>query len=339
MDLLLYERAVELIPELLADNPDIRPIVMRADGTVYAIGDTGSAAELDPASVDPDIAWASTDLLTDEQGPLRPFMISLLKSSRTRWVQCGAAGLDHPVWRQLVDKGIRISRSDATAVAVAEYVLMAALESCHPVQARRDAQARHAWERLPFRELGGTAWLILGMGPIGRAVARRADAFGAHLTGVRRTPRGDEPVQRTVAPDDVEDVLPGADVVVLAMPETEATRGLVDDSFVAAMKPGALLINVARGGLVDEAALLSGLDAGTPGTAVLDVFASEPLPEHSPFWDHPRVRVTAHCAAYSDGTRRRGAELFADNLRRYRAGEALRLEVDASTLREQGGEA
>jgi len=333
LDLLVYERALGLIPDLLAETPDIRPVVMRADGTVRAAG-----SELDPEAIDPDIAWASTDLLTDEAAPLRPFMVRLLKSTRTRWVQSGAAGLDHPIWRQLADKGIRISRSDATAVAIAEYVLTAALETHQPLAERREAQARGAWERLPFREIHGSRWLILGMGAIGREVARRAGAFGVHLTGVRREPRRDEPVDRTIAAGELRSALPEADVVVLAMPETDATRGLVDETFVGAMKPGALLINVARGGLIDETALLRGLDAGTPGAAVLDVFASEPLPGDSPFWDHPCVRVTAHCAAYSEGTRRRGAELFAVNLRRYRAGEALRLEVDAAMLREQGGE-
>jgi phosphoglycerate dehydrogenase-like enzyme len=123
-------------------------------------------------------------------------------------------------------------------------------------------------------------------------------------------------------------VLPEADVVVLACALNDETRGMCDEAFFRAMKPGAVLINIGRGGLVDEDALRSGLDRDQPGHAVLDVFRTEPLPADSWFWDHPKVRVSAHTSNSGDGNAGRGDELFLENLRRYLAKEPLLNEAD-----------
>jgi phosphoglycerate dehydrogenase-like enzyme len=153
--------------------------------------------------------------------------------------------------------------------------------------------------------------------------------------GVRRSPSGDEPVDAMVPPADVvsSGALGSADVVVIAAPATSTTRGLVDDAFLAAMKPGSLLINIARGALVDEEALVRALDAGTSlEAAILDVTSTEPLPADSPLWAHPRVTITPHDSAGGLGRYSRAADLFLDNLRRYVDGDALMHEVTEADL-------
>jgi phosphoglycerate dehydrogenase-like enzyme len=135
-------------------------------------------------------------------------------------------------------------------------------------------------------------------------------------------------------PDQVTDVLPRADAVVLSAPATPATHHLVDAGFLAAMKPGSVLVNVARGDLVDEQALLAALDAGAPGMAVLDVTAEEPLPEGSPLWTHPGVVITPHSSARGLGRFDRAVDEFLDNLARYQRGEPLRSELTVADLPE-----
>jgi glyoxylate/hydroxypyruvate reductase A len=136
-------------------------------------------------------------------------------------------------------------------------------------------------------------------------------------------PTADDPSDRTVTPDQLAEVVGLADVIVLAAPSTPDTDNLVDAPFLARTREGAILVNVARGTLVDEAALLEALDQGRPAVAVLDVFRHEPLPEDHPFWTHPSVRVTPHNAAGGGGRLARQATLFAENLDRYLTGRPL----------------
>jgi phosphoglycerate dehydrogenase-like enzyme len=212
------------------------------------------------------------------------------------------------------------------SVAIAEFVLRSVLDYFHDAPAWWAAHERRSWDRRPFREVYGTTWLIIGLGAIGSDVARRASAFGVQVLGMRRHPTGTEPVDEVVSPGDFEAV-GRADVIVLAAPATAQTRHLVDEQFLAATKPGALLVNVARGALVDEAALLQALDRGQLGGAVLDVTEHEPLPADDPLWAHPRVLVTPHTSAHGEGTVMRAGEVFVANLERYVAGAPLDHEV------------
>jgi phosphoglycerate dehydrogenase-like enzyme len=147
---------------------------------------------------------------------------------------------------------------------------------------------------------------------------------------VRRHPTGTEPVDRMVTPDALRAAIPEVDVVVLAAPANATTHRLVDRGFLRAVKPGALLINVARGSLVDEDALLDALDSGVLAAAVLDVTDVEPLPPDHRLWSHPGVTITAHNAAGGTGRYARAADLFIENLGRYRSGDRLRHEVTAA---------
>jgi phosphoglycerate dehydrogenase-like enzyme len=327
MRVLIFEPAYDRIrARLHAAVPGLDVLVMRPDGSLWLGGEPVGTAEAEPV-----VAWPNTDVYAG--GPVREFMIACLKSSALRWVQSSAAGFDHPVFSMLVDKGVKLSNSHGAAVAIAEFVLASVLDCYHPQRLRRELQAGHRWERTTYREVSGTTWLVIGMGHIGCEVARRARAFGARVVGVRRTPHGDEPADQMLSPREIPAHVGQADVVVVAASANQDSVHLVDSDFLSRMRPGSVLVNIARGALVDEDALLASLARGVPEHAVLDVFATEPLPGSSPLWDSPRVRVTAHNAAASDGLARRNDELFVGNLARFVRGEGPSNLVDPALVR------
>ncbi|WP_310538759.1 NAD(P)-dependent oxidoreductase [Phenylobacterium sp.] len=280
--------------------------------------------------VDPEIVWTTLDAYG---GGLLPTLMSrILKGSKTQWMQTFNAGIDAPIFKSVMAKGVRLSKSNAQAVAIAEYVLAHALALIAPIAAQRDLQAKKEWKSTPYREISQTRWTLVGAGAIGTEIAKRAKAFGVHLTIVRHSDKPAELADATIAMAGLPQVLPQSDVVVLACALNDDTRDMADDAFFGAMKPGAILINIGRGGLVDEDALKRGLDAGKPGHAVLDVFQVEPLPAESWMWDHPNVRISAHTSNSGQGTAARGDQLFVDNLQRFLAGETLINEASPSEV-------
>ncbi len=322
MRILLTSTAHDRFGERLP--PEAEPVVMGRDGTL-----SGGLTWDDAAA---EIAWPTADLF-DPEAPLRPFFGFLRQSETLRWVQSPAAGVDAPVFAELVRKGVRLTTSHVTDIPISEYVLRAVLDHYQRPQEWAASSRDREWRRHEFREIHGSTWLVYGLGSIGAATAVRARAFGASVIGVRRSPTGAEPVDRMVSPADVAAVLASVDVVVLAAPATPETRRLVDADFLAAMKPGSLLVNIARGALVDEAALVAALDRSTTiEAAVLDVTETEPLPADSPLWDHPAITVTPHDAAGGAGRLARGADLFLENLRRYQSGEPLLHQVRVEDL-------
>ena len=329
MEILIAEttyRRVQAEIERIA--PHATPVVLQDDGSLIRDGCAVSVEE-----VQLEIAWASRDLYLDlEHSRVRDFMVAALKSDTLRWFQSGGAGVDHPVFGMISRKGVRLTNSDSGSVAIAEFVLAAVIDHYQPNQERREAQAKRSWKRFAFREISGTTWLVIGLGNIGREVAVRAAAFGARVIGVRREPQGDEPVAEMIRPEEVNSALPRADVVALCTSLNASSEGLVDAAFLSAMKPRSVLINIARGSLIDEPALLEGLDRGIPEYAILDVFETEPLPAENTLWDHPRVRLTSHCAAEGSGSSARGDRGFLDNLARYVAGESLSFELDPASF-------
>lgn len=317
MRLLIYETSFRRIAaEIAAHGPAVEPLLMSEGGEVTL---AGRPVGLDEAA--PEAGWANADVFFSAAS--RPYMTALLKSPALRWVQSGAAGFDNPVFSKFVQKGARLTTSHGQAVGIAEYVLAGVLDAFQGGPGRRAAQAAHEWKRTPFREVLGTRWLLIGFGAIGQGVAERARAFGAHVTGVRRNPAPHPAADRIATLAELPGLLPEADVVVLCCPLTAQTRRLADAAFFAALKAGSVLVNVGRGGLVDEPALLAALDRGAPERAILDVFEAEPLPPDSPFWDHPRVALTPHSSGMSAGNAGRNDRLFLDNLARYLAGEPL----------------
>ncbi len=320
MQLLLTEAALKRVGDRLkALAPDLEIVTLAPDG----------ALSRPEAEIDPELYWLSLDAFGAGLGH---FFKHISQGSKGQWVQTFNAGLDNPVFRILFEKGLRVSKSSAQAAPIAEYVVAHGISLLHPIAAQQAAQDEQVWRRVPFTEIGSSHWLLVGFGNIGHEIAKRVRGFGATITAVRRSGASDPLVDRMATQADLPTLLPDADVVVLACALTDETRDIADAAFFSAMKPGAILINIGRGELVDEDALRSGLDAGKPGFAVLDVFRTEPLPTGSWPWTHPKVRVTAHASNAGNGTLRRGDELFLENLRRFLAGEALLNEASKSEV-------
>jgi phosphoglycerate dehydrogenase-like enzyme len=293
------------------------------------------AATLDGEAIDlreatPEVAWMTSDLIQGR--PSRQFFGLVTRSESLRWLQSSAAGFDHPIFGELVRRGVRLTPSHIAGPPIADYVLREALDHLQDAARWRAASAARRWEPHEFVEMASTHWLVVGLGTIGAEIAVRARACGARVTGVRRSPTGEEPVDAMVHPDHLLELLPTADVVVLATPASASTDGMVDAGFLASMKPTGVLINIGRGALVDEAALIDALDQGRPAKAVLDVTRTEPLPHDDPLWTHPKVVVTPHSSALGDGRHRRAAEVFAENLRRYVDSRPLLHEVTPADL-------
>jgi phosphoglycerate dehydrogenase-like enzyme len=313
-----------LRPRLDALAQPFEYVVMDETGTLRLDG-----REVSPEQASPECGLLSNDLF------FAPFSLAyvdaLVRSPALKWVQSCGAGLDHPMFVRLARRSdIRLTTNHSQGVGMAEYVMWGVLDHFHSGAAQLFQPARddpRRWIRRRAREIDGTHWLIIGFGAIGQAVARRAKAFGAHVTGVRRRPEPSEFADAVVATDQIFNVLGDADVVVLCMPHTPETENLVDAKFLAAMTPGSMLVNVGRGSAIDDAALLHALDRGRPGHALLDVFRVEPLPDDHPFWSHPRITATAHTSAVTTGWNARFDELVVDNVARYLAGEPLRHEV------------
>jgi phosphoglycerate dehydrogenase-like enzyme len=275
--------------------------------------------------LDVDYCWLSTHLNAD--GFRDQAFDYLLECKRIGVLQTFNAGLDHPFYKRLSNTGTRICNSSAQGVAIAEYVLAQVLAILQPIELQRRLQAERRWQITPFRELSQTNWLIVGFGPIGQQLAKRLKAFDAKVSVVRRSVQP-SPLVDAVAPmSDLPRMLRSADVVVLACALNDATRGLADDAFFRHVKPNALFVNIARGALVDDRALLAALDDGRLEAAVLDVFHQEPLPIESTLWTHPKVRLTSHTSFAGNGGRARWDRLFLDNIVRAAKGEPLINEV------------
>lgn len=287
-----------------------------------ALSPEGSSGAL----ADAEVVYFSGDFYPDRMGEL---LRALSQVERPGWLHTFSAGVDNAFFQKYLERGVRITTSSgAQAVPIAQTVLMYLLALTRDLPGWLDAQARRVWAPRGIRELEGRLLAVLGLGPIGLEVARLGAAFRMEVIGVRRAPRGDEPCE-TWPLSRLPELLPRADFLVLALPLAAATRKLIDADALAAMKPGAVLVNVGRGGLVDERALIDALRSGRLGGAALDVFETEPLPEESPLWTLPNVIATPHSSGTSPGNHARATRIFLDNLARYRAGEALVNEVFA----------
>jgi phosphoglycerate dehydrogenase-like enzyme len=251
-----------------------------------------------------------------------------------RWVHSPAAGVGSMLFPAMQASRVVLSNSRGmNAVAVAEHALMLMLAALRrlPVALRAQSERRWAAEGLlAAPTLRGRSLLIAGLGAIGRELARMTSALGMRVVGTRREigeplPDG---VAEAYSPSALPALLPDADIVVVAAPLTAETRGLIGSAELARMKPSAWLVNVARGKLVDERALILALGRRAIAGAALDVFEHEPLPGASPLWSMPNVIVTPHVAGFRDDYWEAATGLFAANLRRYLDGEAVANIVD-----------
>ena len=324
-DLFFYEPAWERLRDRVqCDDMSGTPLLLGRDGQLSR---GGASAKAEPGTIR--VAWASPDTYVD--GHINAFLEHAL-AAKLDWLQGGSAGVDNPRFAKLNAAGVRLTTSDAMVPSIGELVMAGVLDHFQRGPERRAVQVSRKWTLLPFREIAGSRWLIVGFGAIGREVGRRARAFDSHVTGIRRSGGADPAADRMITPGEMMPALAEADVVVLCVPLTQTTHHIASTGFFAAMKQGAVIVNVGRGGLLDEAALIMALDGGKVGHAVLDVTSQEPLPSDSPIWDHPKIALTCHVAGLGDRLIERSDALFLDNLARYREDRPLRLAVDQSLL-------
>lgn len=228
----------------------------------------------------------------------------------------------------LVDTQVVVTNAAGLhATPLAEFVVFAMLYFARRWPRMVAEQRAHHWERCAIDTLERKTLGIIGLGQVGRAVARLAKPFGMRVIGTRRS-GAESGVDQVYPADQVATVLEQSDYVVLSVPQTSETIGLVGTRELAVLKPGAVLINIARGTIVDESALTEALRSGRLAGAALDVFTREPLPADSPLWDMPNVLVTPHSMSTACDENERLTDLFCDNLRRYLKGEPLRNQID-----------
>lgn len=253
---------------------------------------------------------------------------------RLKWFQQFSSGSDwlqqHPELQH--DGYILTNASGVHPVQITEHVFGVMLMLGHHLDESVRAQDRGEWVRHPYPgivELEGKTLLIVGLGAIGRRIARIAKAFGMRVLALRRdTSRVSPNVDRLAGPDDLRLLLPDADFVVLTVPLTAQTHHLVGASEFELMRRGAYLINIGRGGTVDEDALARALTDGAIAGASLDVFETEPLPADSPLWTAPNMLITAHNAGASPRYYHRALDIMSENLKLFLAGKPLRNVVD-----------
>ena len=270
----------------------------------------------------------------------------LARAPRLSWVHSATSGVERALTPAALERGVVVTNARGVfSRPIAEYVLMMILSVSRRLPQLLELQRERTWQPLEGTELRDVTVGIVGLGSIGRAVAELASAFGCRVVAVRRhgdagAPTGEPSetggpaselrLDRVGGPETLPELLAESDFIVLAAPLTPETEDLIDAETLAMVKPGAWLINVARGRLIDERALIRALRDGDLGGAVLDTFRDEPLPPMSSFYDLPNVIVTPHTAWSSGRVLDRSVELFCDNLRRYATGEPLLNVVDPS---------
>ncbi|MFI6306277.1 D-2-hydroxyacid dehydrogenase [Amycolatopsis thailandensis] len=251
-------------------------------------------------------------------------------ADRLRWLHIASAGVDPVLFPGLQESDVVLTNSRGVFDgAIAEYVLGVVLTFAKDFVRSWDLQRQGRWKHRESERISGRRVLVVGTGPIGRSIARMLRAAGMSVAGVGRRPReGDPDFGDVYSSSDLTRHLPEADYVVAVAPLTGQTKGMFDAEAFAAMKPGARFVNVGRGELVVTSDLVGALRDGSLGGAALDVFDTEPLPAESPLWTMENVLISPHMSGDFVGWRNTLVEVFADNFRRWRAGEPLRNVVD-----------
>ncbi len=299
--------------DLLGQAPGLEVVTLNGDALVS----------------DADLARVTYAFFSGDAWPERTahFIRACLLAPNLQWLHTFSAGVDSPVFAEFVRRGVRLTTSSgSSARPIAQTVAMMILALSRDASSWMRAQRDHQWAPHVGEEVDGANLAVFGMGPIGDEVARLGLALGMNVTGCRRNVTGNEPCE-TRTFDALNYLLAWADYVVLALPLTSDTRQLIGVAQLALMKPTTRLINVGRGGLVDEPALIDALANNRLAGAGLDVFATEPLASDSRLWDMPNVIVTPHNSGTTELANHRGALIFIENMGRLIRSESLRNEV------------
>lgn len=268
----------------------------------------------------------------DSAAGLRALLAGGADQTSVRWVHGTPAGVGEQLRRSGLEAAdlaavTLTSSAGVHAEPLAEFALFGLLAFHKDLDQLLAAQAAGEWlPRWPMTQLRGRRLLVLGLGGVGTAVAAVADGLGMHVSAVRRNPSGDPPrgVAEVYGFDEVEQAVAAADDLVLALPGTSETEGLLGERLLGVLRPGGVVVNVGRGSCIDEDALAAALRSGHLRGAVLDVAAHEPRPREHPLWAMPNVLQSPHTAALSAQEDSRIVDLFLDNLARYQAGTSLR---------------
>lgn len=251
------------------------------------------------------------------------------RARRLRLIQMTGAGVDALLPAPDLPERVEIANARGIHGAqMPEFAIGMLFALAKRVPRALEQKQRREWRPYLPRTLEGTTLGILGLGTIGREVARRATALGMRVIGTQRTPKPSPGVSEVLPPEQTERVLRESDALVVLLPLTPETRGLLDAAALAKLKRGALLVNLARGGIVDEASVAQALHDRALGGAAIDVFEQEPLPPEHPLWDAPNAILTSHIAGVRPDYMERVAELFFENVRRIERGEPIVNPVD-----------
>lgn len=261
-----------------------------------------------------------------------PKPADLIKAKNLRWLQLASAGADRYINKNLyANKDIILTNSSGVyGIPIAEHVFAMILSFNRNLQDYALLKKEKRWNMIPeTREFYGSTVSVIGLGDIGREVAKRAKAWGAKVLAVKRNPSPKpDYVDELYLTEEINEVIKQSDYIVLTLPATDKTRGILTEERLRIMKPDAFLVNIGRGELVDQEALIKALRNNWIGGAGLDVMTPEPLPEDSPLWDLPNVIITQHSSGLSKKNNDRRMEIFTDNLKRYLNNEKLLNLVD-----------
>ncbi len=299
-----------------------------------------SAADIHAGTQDIDFCFVSRDITAGStkhqiEASTQYVYDALLKSKTLQWVHIHSAGVDRQIFLDLMARGVTVtSSSGASASLVAQTALTGLLSLSRRFPQLAAAQRAHIWA--PFMKVGlppdleGQTATIVGWGPIGQKLGAWLTALGLKIIVVRQAATSLIENTRVVSFDDFSNVLPETDWLVLACPLTKQTTNLVSQDALALMKPGSHIVNISRGTVIDERAMIDALQKGRLAGAYLDVFAQEPLHVDSPLWDMPNVICTPHTAGFSDAILQRMAQKFIENLGYWKRGEPM---INVATLR------
>jgi phosphoglycerate dehydrogenase-like enzyme len=299
------------------DDPHLARLREKASDVTLVVGDGASAFD---ASSPPDaiLNWRGRRGLLEEVWE---------KGSRPRWIHVPSAGLDHVLSPALAASDTTLTHAHGVFGGIlAEFTMAAVLFFAKDLRRMIRSQEAGSWDPFDVVELKGQTMGIVGYGDIGAAVAERARPFGMRILALRRRPevsRNDPLVDEVLPPSGLRDLMARSDCAVLVAPLTRETRGMVGEAELAALRRTAVLVNIGRGAVVDEPALVRALEERRIRGAALDVFETEPLPEGHPFYRLDNVLLSPHCADHTPGWRDTLVDLFLENLERFRRGQPL----------------